>query len=196
MLTPSSYEQQGSPLVHGRYSKPGEAGKGKQASAVPVTAIRQFYKLAEDAINPAQISADAAAPPAASASEMAVPAEPSDVNSQKNLIASNEAAINYTKRDAKKDPVSDVAQVVNETPMQDPVLNKVLDNAGEAGVKTSAARSMAKDTIKVAAARALLFKLAEEVNGEKKVTNGKKEKEAQLGGNVPTPTVSQPAFSG
>lgn len=118
-------------------------------------------KIAEDAINPAKISGkgtiDPAKPPATvSASEEGVPKEPSDVNRQKSMISSSEAAINYTKRQAKQDPKSDVGDVVTEpalTSSTDTVLQKALDNDG--GNKLSSA-----DPVRVAAARSVLNKLA------------------------------------
>jgi hypothetical protein len=123
-----------------------------------------LYKLAEDAINPAQISAPKRddngtnSPALASSSEENPPAEPSDVNSQKSLISSNEAAINFTKRDAKGDPKSDVGDVLQEpaqTSATDKVLDKALDHTDAAGAKISSA-----DLTRIAGARAVLNKLA------------------------------------
>lgn len=151
-----------------------------KAAGAPYGYIRGIFnsyleKAAEDAINPAQISGGASTPPESSASEEHVPSQPSDVSSQTSMISSNEAAINYTKGQAKKDPVKDVGQLLNETPMNDPVLGRVLDNAGKAGIKTSSA--MVEDTMKVAAARTYLAKLASQIEDKKK-----KEKSSQMGG--------------
>lgn len=141
-------------------------------------------KLAEDAIDPAQISAGPAPaqgaqpPPGASASEEQVPPEPGDVNKQKNLIDSNQAAIDYTKGEAKSDPKSDVNKVLNEPALSeahDKTLAKALDSTQQAGVKIS------HDLTKTAAAQALLYKLAEEVCGEKN-KDKKKEKQSQMAG--------------
>jgi len=165
------------------------AAEAEKMSSAPVAYIRYFAKQAEDALNPAQISSGKAAPPEASASEMAVPAEPSDVTSQKRLVDSNQAAINYTKGQAKKDPISDVSEVLDEKPMDDNTLQKTLDHTGAAGVKMSSARKVAQDTIKVAAARALLTKLAKEVDSK-----SKKEKTSQGGMGAP-PGVPQPQFT-
>jgi hypothetical protein len=93
-----------------------------------------------------------------------VPAEPSDVTSQKRMIASNEAAINYTKGEAKANPKSDVAQVLNEPPLSaahDKVLQQAFDATGRAGVKISSAQpqGMAKTALQVAAQRAVLSRL-------------------------------------
>jgi outer membrane lipoprotein SlyB len=148
-------------------------------------------KQAEDAINPAKISAGqtgqkgATAPSGATPSEEGVPSEPSDVNKQKALIASNEAAINYTKGQAKADPKADMRDVVTEPAQSkatDPVLHRTLDHAAAAGPKIAA------DLTRSAAARALLMKLAEEqcaekdekAKGKKAPPFAKKEKESQL----------------
>ena len=76
--------------------------------------------------------------------------------------------------------------------MKDPVLNRVLDNASSAGIKTSAA-----GTMKVAAARALLTKLAEQVDSEKKAKAARgKEKESMMGGGGEVGGSSQAARGG
>jgi hypothetical protein len=126
-------------------------------------------KTAEDAINPAHISSPASVdpakpPPGAAPSGEGVPAEPSDVTSQKRMIASNEAAINYTKGEAKANPKSDVAQVLNEPPLSaahDKVLQQAFDATGRAGVKISSAKpqAMAKTALQIAAQRAMLGRL-------------------------------------
>lgn len=155
---------------------------GAKAASAPISAIRAaFNKVAEDAINPAQISAGAAVPPDASASEQGVPSQPSDVKSQMALVGSNQAAINYTKGQAKADPKKDVNKVLTEPALSaahDKTLQQAFVNTGKAGVKISSAEKMAGDVTKIAAARALLSKLAAEVAGKKK------EKESML---TPTP---------
>jgi hypothetical protein len=152
---------------------------GKQASA-PASSnpfINYLRKMAEDAINPAHVSAPGDTTPPFSESGQAGPAEPSDVNSQKNMISSNTAAIDYTKREAKQDPIKDVEQVVSEPAMSaanDKTLNMVLDHVDEAGAKIS----MVKNAHQIAAARALLMKLAQE-EAEKTEEEKKKEEEAK-----------------
>lgn len=147
-------------------------------------------KQAEDANNPAQISAGHTGGPVASgtASGEAVPSQPADVSAQERLIGSNEAAINFTKRDATRDPISDAGRVYASPVMKDPVLSQVFENSGKAGVKTSAAN----DAIKIAAARALLSKLAADANDKTK-----KSKESAMGGaGAPPPAgVPSPAFT-
>ena len=154
-------------------------------------------KVAEDRIDPAQISAGAAKsqgatpPEGAGPSGVDVPAEPADVNSQKRLISSNEAAINYTKREAKADPKSDAEKLLNEPVLSsstDSTLQKALEHTNEAGTKISSAKSLTK----TAAAQALLQKLAEEVESEKS-KGEKKEKRSGMSG-LQTPS-GQSGFS-
>lgn len=148
--------------IHGKYSK--HAG-------APIELIR---KLAEDAINPAQISAskgpDATTPPeGVSASGEGVPSEPSDVTSQKAMIASNEAAINYTKGQAKADPKKDVNQVLTEPALSaatDKVLAEAFDNTGAAGVKISAANPLRKTAAQVGAQRMILQDLIKRASAD------------------------------
>ena len=175
----------------------GQATEESKLSHVPVRLIRKY---AEDAINQANISGGAAVPPDASASEEGVPSQPSDVTGQQRMVSSNDAAINYTKGQAKADPKKDVNQVLEEPALSsatDKVLQRTLDNTGQAGVKIS----MAEDTLKVAAARTLLTKLAEEACGDKKKPAEKKEKQSQFGmgsgtqASPPPPGVPSPQFT-
>ena len=148
-----------------------------------------LYKQAEDAINPAQISAGKIddigdqPPDGAVGSGEGAPAEPSDVNAQKRkMISSNEAAINYTKRDAKADPKGDLGDVLDEPALSastDATLDKTLDSTDEAGAKISSVR---RDLSKVAAARAVLAKVAQ-THG----VQSKKVKRATMGGAPSTP---------
>lgn len=147
---------------------PPKAPIEKKASGVDVAMIR---KLAEDAINPASISAGKATPPDASASGEGVPSEPGDVTSQKRMIASNQAAIDYTKGQAKAQPKREVSQLLAQpalTTAGDNVLQQTLSHTGEAGVK------IAQDALRVKAARALLSNLIEKVASEEEKKSGKK----------------------
>lgn len=157
----------------------GEHSKHKKASIEPVDPRLVDYllgqvKQAEDAINPAQISGGTipidAPPEGVRESGEAGPSEPADVSSQKRLISSNEAAINYTKGQAKADPKSDVNKVLTEPALSsahDDVLQRAFDNTERAGVKISS-------LMRSAAARALLEKMAEEAAEDDK----KKKKES------------------
>ena len=143
-----------------------------------------LYKQAEDAINPAKIAGGAAPaqgetpPPGAAPSEEGVPSEPSDVNKQKAMVDSNQAAIDYTKAKAKADPKSDMKDVLKEPALSaatDKTLGKVLDHTD--GAKIS------HDLTRVAAARAVLSKLAETAG-----CASKKEKKSAMptqGGSMP-----------
>ena len=171
----------------------------KKKASVPVAAIR---KLAEDANNPAKISSgtvDASEPPAgATPSEEGKPPVPSDVTKQERLVGSNDAAINYTKRDAKADPKSDVNKVLNEKAQSsatDKVLDSTLSHTGEAGAKISSVRDGA---IKTAAARTLLSRLVKEaepkVEKEGDKEPKKKEKDS-MGMSAPSTPQSASGFS-
>lgn len=141
-------------------------------------------KIAEDATNPAHISAGPAVPPEATESGEKTPAGP---HGSTGLVSSNKSAIDYTKHDAKSEPISEVAHLFTATPMKDPVLSQIFDHSGQAGVKTSAALDMTK----VSAARALLSKVAAEVSAK-----AKKEKDSNMGGGAPPPPgVPSPAFT-
>lgn len=137
-------------------------GKKKKAG-VPIGLIR---KLAEDAINPAQISAGSATPPDFSESGEGNVSVPSDVSSQvSSMLSSNQAAIDYTKGQAKANPKADVNQLLAQPALTregDSVLQQVFSNTGVAGVKISHAHGIVGDSVKVAAARALLANLADE----------------------------------
>jgi hypothetical protein len=162
--------------------KKSEGGTEKGASIYERNlAALGLQKVAEDAINPAKIAAGttqtgATPPEGVSKSEEGVPSEPSDVNSQKTMIGSNQAAIDYTKGKAKKDPQGDASKVLAETAGKgDTTLQQAWAHTGEAGVKVS------QDLTRAAAAQALLHKLAEAVCGDKK-DDKKKEKQSQMGG--------------
>ena len=136
-------------------------------------------------------------PPEATASEEGVPSLPGPAASQRHMIDSNEAARDYTKRDAKAEPKERMGEVLDEPAQKkstDAVLQNNLSNTAEAGVKISAAKAVA--------ARALLSKVAEEgcaegaspeakARAEKVrslVESKQKEKEGQgLGGGTASP---------
>jgi len=132
-------------------------------------------------------SAAAVKPPAGAApAGVGVPSEPGDVGKQKRLIASNEAAINYTKGQAKSDPKSDAAKVLTEPPLSsahDSVLQQAFTHTGQAGVKIAEAVPMAQSLTRTAAAQALLSKLAEAACADKDAKDKKsKEKDSAMPG--------------
>lgn len=172
-----------------RVAKIASAQAPPKSVSAPVGLIRQFFKQAEDAINPAQITTGKDTPPDASASEEGVPAQPSDVNNQQRMVSSNQAAINYTKREAKADPKADLNKVLTEpaqTKTTDKTLDKVLDHTNQAGAKISSVVSP-DDKVKIASVRALLSKLAADCEADKK--KEKKEKQSQIN---PDPAASLP----
>lgn len=133
--------------------------KMKQAQ---IQRILGIMKKAENAINPAHIGAKTTnphqdSPPGAAPSGENVPKLPGEAKKQENLVTSVDKAINYTKQDAKAVPKARMGEVLSEPAQKkstDPVLHNNLDAASSAGVKLS--------SMKVAAARALLLKVAEE----------------------------------
>jgi len=137
------------------------SGGTKEAQVARV--LKVMRKMAEDAINPSQISAAVtnphqSSPEGTSQAEEAVPAQPGEVNKQDSLIGSNEAAINYTKQQAKAVPKARMGEVIDEPAQKkstDPVLHQNLDATPEAGVKISSAQARA-------AGLALLQKIAQE----------------------------------
>jgi hypothetical protein len=165
---------------------PAPAAKPAAKGKAPIKALR---KMAEDAINPAQISAGKEVPPDASESGKDVPTQPSDVRSQASaMLGSNDAAINYTKGQAKADPKSDVNQVLSQpalTRAGDSVLHEAFDHTEAAGTKFSSAQVMS--STKVAAARVLLSKLMEKAAEDK---SGKKEKKSMMGGAPTSPSAA------
>lgn len=118
-------------------------------------------KFAEDALFPAQISAGTT--PILQSAEGANPAQmqgtevfegtpretaPTDYQGAgRDLIASNEAAINYTKGEAKSPQKKPLAELLTEPAMSsahDSVLNQSFDSTSQAGVKISSARELLK----------------------------------------------------
>jgi len=96
--------------------------------------------------------------PDATKAEEGVPRLPGPAAKQERMIDSNQAAINYTKQQAKAEPKARMGEVLDEPAQKkstDPVLHNNLDATSGAGVKISSAQ-------KFAAARALLTKIAAE----------------------------------
>lgn len=131
----------------------------KEASAIDPRLVDYFVsmtKAAEDAINPAQISAGAAVPPETSAAgEPGGAPAGGQPQGPTGLVASNEAAINYTKGQAKAQVKPQLSAVLTEPALSaahDSTLGKAFENTGAAGVKISSARALA--------ARAVLEKLS------------------------------------
>lgn len=169
---------------------------GEAAPAAPpvdtrlVDYLLNATKTAEDAINPAHISAgsaDSTALQRSAAGEDGGAPAGGKPQGPTNLISSNEAARNYTKNDAKSQVKPQLAKVLTEPALSsahDTVLQKTLAHTSQAGVKISSAESM-----KTAAARAILEKMAEEAEGK----DDKSKKKESMGG---TGTYQAPPVGG
>jgi len=140
----------------------GEHSKHKEASASDGRLVDYFLsmtKAAEDAINPAKISAGAAVPPETSASgESGGAPVGGQPQGPVGLIGSNDAAINFQKREAKAPVKTQMARILTEPALSaahDHTLDQAFDNTGKAGVKISS-------SVRALSARAVLEKMAEE----------------------------------
>jgi hypothetical protein len=136
--------------------------KKEGAALSLVDGLRAHIKQAEDAINPAQISAGAAVPPDTSAAGQPggepVGGAPKGPTS---LVASNEAAQNYTKGQSHGPRREELGKYFSEPALSmahDSTLRDVLDNTGKAGTKFASADAGISQ--KTAAARVLLSRLA------------------------------------
>lgn len=146
-------------------------------------------KAAEDAINPAHISAGPAVPPQTSASgeDGGSPAG-GKPKGNVSLIGSNEAAINATKRQAKAGTSSELSKVLTEPALSaahDKTLGMAFANTGKAGVKIA-------ESARSAAARVILEKMAAEAESEE----AKKKKKESTGAGFTAPPVGGVAGSG
>jgi hypothetical protein len=132
--------------------------KKKHSSAVPASFAKVLLsKFAEDALNPAKIhggdTPELQSIPGVPSSHMQgstvgelTPRETAPSTGQgagRGLIESIEAAMNYTKGQAKAPQKAALSEVLTEPALSaahDNVLQRSLDNTSEAGVKISAAR--------------------------------------------------------
>ncbi len=156
--------------------------KGKEAGAAAPTSLVEYMqsrvKQAEDAINPAQISAGAAVPPDTSAAGESGGAPAGGTpQGPTGLVASSESAINYTKGTAYENRKKDLGQYFAEPALKaehDNVLQVAFENTGKAGPKIASAEpavgekgrepAPAAASVKTAAARVLLTKLAASID--------------------------------
>jgi hypothetical protein len=138
--------------------------KGKEAAPSNLAGyLASLVKKAEDAINPAKISAGAAVPPDTSAAGQPggqpVGGAPKGPTSH---VASNQAAINATQGQTHGVRREELKKYFNEPALSaehDNVLQVAFKNTGKAGTKIAAA-SPPVGSAKTAAARVLLSKLA------------------------------------
>jgi hypothetical protein len=115
-----------------------EDNMGKKASANFSRLMRMGDEPVETGLPINFIRKLAAEGPDSSASGEGVPSEPGDVTSQKNMIASNMAAINYTRREAKAGAKRDVNKYLDQpalTAAGDAVLARSLEHTNSAGAK-------------------------------------------------------------
>ncbi len=131
-----------------------EAEKGASVTAIRKLAAQR--KQAEEAINPAHISAGAAQAPQTIEAN-----QPGPGGEYKGLVPTTPKEVaNFTRREAKAPMKQEMRQYVDE-PMMSESSDKVLANAfghtDEAGAKISSAQEVSK----VASARALMRRLAE-----------------------------------
>lgn len=136
---------------------PAPVAEDKTASVVgQIRKLAGQTKQAEDAINPAKITAVKAVPPETLEASDAGPA-----GKDKGLVPTTpEGVADFKRRQAKAPMKQEMHQYVDE-PMQAESTDKVLEHAfahtGEAGAKISSAQEVSK----VASARALMRQLAE-----------------------------------
>ena len=129
----------------------------KQASVVQmIRKIAAQQKKAEDAINPARVTAGAAQAP-----QTLEASDPGPGGEDKNLVPTTPQGVaDFTRRQAKAPMKQEMRQYVDE-PMMSESSDKVLANAfghtDQAGAKISSAQEVSK----VASARALMRRLAE-----------------------------------
>lgn len=166
----------------------GVKGETKEAAAPAAAGVDprlvdlmlNAVKTAEDAINPAHISAGSADSTmlqrSAAGEDGGAPAG-GKPQGPTNLVSSNDAARNYTKGEAKSQVKGQLAKVLSEPALSsahDNVLQKTLSHTGQAGVKISS-------ELKTAAARAVLEKMAEEAAKDDDKAKKKKESTGGMG---------------
>ena len=131
-------------------------GRFKKASAQLIRKTAAQLKQAEDAANPAHISAGAAVAPVTSEAGQPGPA----ASGKDRVPTTAQGVADYTRRAAKAPEKADMRRYLDE-PMQSAADDKVLEHAfghtGEAGAKISSVQELSK----TAAARGLMQKLAE-----------------------------------
>jgi hypothetical protein len=134
---------------------------GKTAGELARQAI--LAKLAGEDVMTSNVSSSKSGGPLVGDGEMdahkaeEVPSNPTDGsgygNQQRGMVGSNDAAINYSKGDAKKPRAKELAEVLKNpafSPKHDGKLHEQLQNAGQAGVKIAGAQR--RELLKQAAA--------------------------------------------
>jgi hypothetical protein len=129
--------------------------QSNSSSAGPTQIVRALLKQAEDAINPAHISAGTSG----QTLETTVTGQPGPAAAGKDRVpATAQGVADMTRREAKSVPKQEMGALLDEPMMSsshDSVLQQAFSHTNEAGAKVSSAQQ-----VKVAAARALLRNLA------------------------------------
>lgn len=163
-IAPTARYPEKGPLVSGPTAKHASIQELYQDALSPkekiAASLRQavLNKLAGEDVLKANISAERTANPLAGMGQLqsydateASPHQAGDAsgggfgNQARRLIASNEAAINATKGDAKGPVKTQLSEVLDEPALSsstDPVLRNNLQNTGKAGVKIAGARAV------------------------------------------------------
>lgn len=140
-----------------------EEKKASPSLAARIREAAQQVKEAEDAINPAHISAGATVPPDTRESGQSGGSSPHGAS----MVSSNESVTNLTRREAKAEAKADMKAYVTEPALSastDSVLQAAFSHTGEAGAKVASA---VPGAIKTAAAKALLSSIAAQAQAQK-----------------------------
>ena len=132
-------------------------------TAAPINLILEKFKekKAEDAQNPAQISAGRTTPPDTREAGQAGPPSPQGAA----MVGSAQSVTNLTRRQAKAGPKADMRAYVDQPALSaehDHVLQNAFAHTGQAGAKVASTQA-ADAAIKTAAARAYLEQLVHDV---------------------------------
>lgn len=138
-------------------------GPALKTAGAPIDLILKLAKekKAEDALNPAHISAGRTTPPDTRESGQAGPASPHG----SSMVGSSQSVTNLTRREAKAGPKADMRAYVDQPALSaahDHVLQNAFAHTGQAGAKIAGADS-AQAAVKTAAARAYLEQLVDDV---------------------------------
>ncbi|MHA2333746.1 MAG: hypothetical protein ACXAEU_17100 [Candidatus Hodarchaeales archaeon] len=122
-----------------------DTGVMKSGSRVQFMKAAMLRKAGADANNPANIQAKKTQSITGPENQPSQAVRPAEVTSQERLIASNEAAINATKRQAKEVPKKRMGELLKEPALSassDSTLQKALgsDKVNQAGAKIASAR--------------------------------------------------------
>lgn len=147
---------------HQRTALPGDHGS---KTAAPISLIlaktAALKKKAEDAINPARISAGKTVAPDTRESGQAGPSSPQG----SSMVGSSESVTNLTRRQAKAAPKAEMKAYIDQPALSaehDHILQNAFSHTNQAGAKIAAQES-ADAVIKTAAVRAYLEQLVDEV---------------------------------